>query len=69
MLSLVDISRILNAEEESLNKLISFFTTQVSLGNISHVLHDNILQQKVMVDDRLKGLQEQKALFQVFYLG
>ena len=65
--SLIEINRILNTEEESLNKLISVFTTQASLGNISHVLLDNILQQKVMVNDRLKKLQEQKSLFQVFY--
>ena len=55
----------MNAEEDLLNKLICFFTTQASLGNMPHVLHDNLLQQKMMVDDRLKRTQEQKILFQV----
>ena len=59
----------MNAEEDSLNKLITFFTTQASLGNMPHVLHDNLLQQKMMVDDRLKRTQEQKILFQVWKLN
>jgi len=58
----LDINRILNAEEESLNKLISIFT---SFGSLPHILHDNLLQQKMTVDDRLKRLQNQKLLFQV----
>ena len=59
---------MLNAEEESLTKLITFFTTQTSLGNLPQVLHDKLVQQKVMVEERLKMLQEQKVLFQVFIL-
>ena len=65
MLSLLEINKMLNTEEESLNKLISFFATQVSHGNMPHILHDNILQQKMMVEERLKRLQDQKLLFQV----
>ena len=64
-ITFIDINRILNAEEESLNKLIAFFTTQASISSMPHALHDNVLQQKMMVDDRLKRTQEQKILFQV----
>lgn len=64
-ITFIDINRILNAEEESLNKLISFFAAQASISTMPHALHDNVLQQKMMVDDRLKRTQEQKILFQV----
>jgi len=59
------LSRILNTEEESLTKLKSICTNQLSAVNLPRGLHDNLSQQKALVDERLKLLQDQKLLFQV----
>ena len=59
------LSGILNTEEESLTKLKSICTNQLSAVNLPHGLQDNLSQQKALVDERLKLLQDQKLLFQV----
>ena len=59
------VSGILNAEEESLTKLKSICTNQLSVGNLPSSLYDNLNRQKTLVDERLKLLQDQKLLFQV----
>jgi len=61
------VSGILNTEEESLTKLKSILTNQLSVVNLPRGLHDNLSRQKALVDERLKLLQDQKLLFQVLY--